>query len=406
MKTIFDDYEFSYQLWRAMGASAYGGADIGECLSTASRIKAGDFESWHREWLSTAEKVHAVADKALSEGHLVSAREAYLRASSYYRTAEFFLHSDPKDPRILLTWRKSRICFRRALGSLPHPAYMVNISYENTTLPGYFFKPDNSSKPRPTVILNTGFDGTAEELYFSQGQAAIQRGYNCLAFEGPGQGSVIREQGIPFRPDWEKVVTPVISYLRSRSDVDPAKIALMGLSMGGYLAPRAAAYDKRIAACIANGGVYYLDFTRGTAMTRDAMDALYDHPDRFDERTRAEMETDTSMKRSIEHGMYVFGVKTPHEFMLRSRDYTLEECADLIECPTLVVDSENEHAFRGQARMLYDALKCQKEFMLFTDEEGAGEHCQAGASRLSNQRIFDWLDGQFARQHKSERLDL
>jgi len=93
-------------------------------------------------------------------------------------------------------------------------------------------------------------------------------------------------------------------------------------------------------------------------------------------------------------------VKTPHEFILRSKDYTLEECADLIDCPTLVVDSENEQAFKGRATMLFDALKCEKEFMLFTDREGAGEHCQAGASILSNQRIFDWIDRQFSRQHK------
>ena len=100
----------------------------------------------------------------------------------------------------------------------------------------------SSSKPRPTLIAHGGFDSTLEELYTSAVAPAIERGYNCLTFEGPGQGGVIRKQKIPFRPDWEKVVTPVVDYaLTNRAkEIDPNRIALMGISMGGYLAARAA----------------------------------------------------------------------------------------------------------------------------------------------------------------------
>ena len=79
---------------------------------------------------------------------------------------------------------------------------------------------------------------------------------NCLTFEGPGQGRVIREQGLPFRPDWEHVVTSVVDHVQTLPGVDPTKIALMGLSMGGYLAPRAAAFEHRLVACVANGGIF------------------------------------------------------------------------------------------------------------------------------------------------------
>jgi alpha-beta hydrolase superfamily lysophospholipase len=90
---------------------------------------------------------------------------------------------------------------------------------------------------RPLLIVHTGFDGTGEELYFSTASFAVRRGYNVLIFEGPGQGGVIRTQKIPFRPDWETVVTPVVDYALSRREVDPRKIALMGISFGGYFAP-------------------------------------------------------------------------------------------------------------------------------------------------------------------------
>ena len=94
-----------------------------------------------------------------------------------------------------------------------------------------------STIPRPTLIAHGGFDSTLEELYASAVAPALERGYNCLTFEGPGQGGVIRKQNIPFRYDWEKVVKPVVDYALTRTEeVDPNGIALMGISMGGYLA--------------------------------------------------------------------------------------------------------------------------------------------------------------------------
>jgi len=327
----------------------------------------------------------------LEKGHNVSARDAYLRASGYYRAAEFFLHGHPNDPRILQTWEKSRDSFRKAIDLVSFTVEVVEIPYENTTLPGYFLKPDSSDQPRKTLILQTGFDGTAEELYFSQGLAAVQRGYNCLIFEGPGQGGVLRDQGLPFRSDWENVVTPVVDYVLTRKDVDPECIALMGISMGGYMAPRAAAYEHRIAACVANGGVYELNYT--SDFSREDMDALINYPDEFDLGTMVAMRNDTSLRWEIEHGMYSFGVDTPHDFLIKSQEYTLKDCVRLIRCPMLVVDSEDDWMMKGKALQLYNALESPKKYMLFTIEEGAGEHCQMGASLLSNQRIFDWLDG-------------
>ena len=94
--------------------------------------------------------------------------------------------------------------------------------------------------------MHSGFDGTAEELYYNRAVFAIKRGYHCLLFEGPGQGGVIRELNIPFRPNWETVVTPVVDFALKRKEVDPDAIALMGISFGGYLAPRAVAFEHRI----------------------------------------------------------------------------------------------------------------------------------------------------------------
>ena len=193
---------------------------------------------------------------------------------------------DPEDTRIQTTWGNSKECFAKAINLFPYNVEQIEIPYEGTTLPGHFYHYKGKAKnrrnnknediekdidsslsqlsslnsyPYPTLVVHGGFDSTLEELYSSAAAPALDRGYNCLAFEGPGQGGVIRKQQIPFRYDWEKVVSSVIDYAIKRKDdfaIDTKRIALMGISMGGYLAARAAAFDHRISACILYNGVY------------------------------------------------------------------------------------------------------------------------------------------------------
>ena len=121
MECIFKDPQYSFQCLRTIGYTSTGGADIGECLSTVYRIKEGDNESWYKEWAETSKRLEKTAEAFLLKGRTKSAKEAYFRASNYYRTAEFFLHTDPDDPRILNTWGKSRECFLKAAKLSDHP---------------------------------------------------------------------------------------------------------------------------------------------------------------------------------------------------------------------------------------------------------------------------------------------
>ena len=158
MHLVFEDQTFSFELLRTVSYVPYGGADIGECLATASQIREGDFESWYEQWSNRARRVHALADDALQQGKRVSAREAYLRASNYYRTAEFFLHGKPQDPRILATWGNSRATFRQAIKLMDTPVEQVLIPCEGTQLPGYYYRPDDFHQPCPTLIVHGGYD--------------------------------------------------------------------------------------------------------------------------------------------------------------------------------------------------------------------------------------------------------
>jgi dienelactone hydrolase len=130
------------------------------------------------------------------------------------------------------------------------------IPYERTTLPGYWMSPDSTSRPRPVLLMNNGSDGPISDMYVFGGAGAITRGYGVLAYDGPGQGAALYRQGLSLRPDWERVVTPVVDYALSRADVDPERIAIYGASMGGYVVARAAAFEQRIAAAIADPDVW------------------------------------------------------------------------------------------------------------------------------------------------------
>ncbi len=392
---VFQDPGFNFQFLRTIGYASSGGADINECLDTAYRIKNADIESWYQEWNKTASRLENTADEFLAQDHNVSAREAYLRASNYYRNAGFYLDINSEDPRIIPTWEKSRDCFLKAASLSDNLIRPVRIPFENTTLPGYLCLVDASGEKRPLLIVHTGYDGTGEELYFEVAKSAVERGYNVLIFEGPGQGEVIRVQKIPFRYNWESVVTPVVDYALNQSVVDPDRIALMGISFGGYLAPRAAAFEHRVKACIANGGLYDFNASFFQKAPPGTEEMLSDE----NESKILDQEIRKAMNQSVEigwvagHGMYVFGAKTPSDYFRTVRPYTLKEVAPLIKCNMLVIDSDKDTLLPGQARPLYDALTSPKEFMLFTSEEDAGLHCQMGAMMISNERIFDWLDG-------------
>jgi len=116
-----DDTSFWFETLRVLGATTYGGADIGEVITTAQAITAGDYDSWHDEWLATADRVAAEAEKQSAAGHLVSARDGLLRASNYYRSADFYLHGNPDDPRISHAYTRARESFVAAAGLFDPP---------------------------------------------------------------------------------------------------------------------------------------------------------------------------------------------------------------------------------------------------------------------------------------------
>jgi pimeloyl-ACP methyl ester carboxylesterase len=396
MKFLFDDESFSFEALRAAGFANYGGADLGEILVTARAIPGGDEAAWHREWKATAQRVEAIGREALQGGHAVSAREALLRASNYYRTAEFYRRDDPwNDPEVAELSGKSRDTFRAAMPLFDFGFIEVAIPYQDTTLPGYLYLVDDSGTPRPTIVYNSGYDSTLEESYFAIAAAALARGYNVLAFDGPGQGAALREQRLVFRPDWESVITPVLDFALTRPEIAPDRIALFGYSLGGYLVARAAAFDDRVAALILDDGLYDFHSAVAGALPPFLSQWIDDgNDDAANPVLALLMSVSTQLRWALRNGLWVMGTNSPADLPRVLRRYSLAGIADRITAPALVLDAENDQFFKGQAALAADAMVNSKTTLVTLREaDGAGEHCHMGAMGRAHQTIFDWLDG-------------
>lgn len=390
------DESFHYEILRNLSHARYYGADINEVLAVASRIETGNFESFSQEFNRLADRVYSQANQIDSSRFPVSARDTYFRASTYFRAADFYLHGNPEDPRIMELWEKQTTAFDRANELLPLPGKRLTLKADGFDVPVIFYAANNVSGPKPTIIMGSGFDGAQEEVMHSNGFAALERGYNVITYEGPGQPTVRRYQNLGFITEWEKVVTPVVDYLFTRPDVDAARIGLMGISMGGWLALRAAAFEHRVAAVISNDGVYDL----GAAFTRSLPpqlrhlleggdlaalnQALKEHP--------RDPHVPPQMRWAIGHGLWSFNVDSSAKFFTKAATMTLKGLEDKIRCPVWDGLAEDDQFFQGQPEKVKEALGDKATLVKLTEEDSAGFHCHVGACVLLNQKIFDWFE--------------
>ncbi len=208
---LYDDLSYHYESLRALSHTAYSGGEANEVLVTIARIPAGDDEAWFTEWESTAKCLEKAAQKNADP---ISRGNALLRSHNYYRTAEFYLL--PDDPRRLECFKSSKRTFYEGLKTLSVPYEKFQVDYGQHKLNAVYYSAGQQTSNKPLILACGGYDSTLEELYFTIAAAALARGYDCLTFEGPGQGSVIREQNLQFTPKWEKPTAALLDEFLKR----------------------------------------------------------------------------------------------------------------------------------------------------------------------------------------------
>ncbi|KAF2102229.1 alpha/beta-hydrolase [Rhizodiscina lignyota] len=398
------DTEFAFVLEEMLALSNGGGANTGEVLRAATRIIPGSFESFYSAFFFFAEKIHSQAVSALKGGFKVSARDAFFRSSTYYRAADFFLHGNITDPRIYSLWDSALADFDSALSLMDIPGVRFNItSGHGFTVPVIFYKAKDCNEKTPTVLACSGYDGSQEEMYHQIGTKILERGWNFVSYEGPGQPTVRRQQNIGFRPDWWDVVTPVVDWLATRGDVDMDRLALEGISFGGTLAPRAASREHRFAAVLSVDGLDSL-FDVLYAAFGPQIAGLFDSGNKtaFDVVMKS-LQTNSSLPAQtrwiIDQGEFAFNTTSAFEWWTGLKTINLtKDIIEPINVPIFIGKGQDDASTDDQPelmRKLAESVGKTPTYHFFETDLGAGEHCQLGAESQLAMVTMDWLDGVF-----------
>lgn len=390
---VFTDENFNFKVQCMLGELRTGCGDAGEIMSTAASIADGDADSWVTGWRALAERVEKIAVAADTTGHDVSAREAYLRASAYH-AAVLELVDGAHDPDAVLgpVFAAHRRCFHRYGELLDPPIERLEIPYEGSHMPGWFVPAPGEGRRR-TLILNNGSDGAVTSL-LGVALAAQTRGYHSIIFDGPGQQSMLFERNVPFRADWEAVITPVVDHLLAREDVDPDRLCIYGISQAGYWVPRALAFEHRLAAAVVDPGVDDVSTSWMGHLPEEMLEML-DKGDRssFDQWMQiGQQDLTPAEKQEIAWRAKPYGIADPFDLFTAVRTYRLTpDVLARITTPVLITDPEGEQFWQGQAERMHQHLP-SSDLVRFTAAEGADRHCEPMARSLLEQRMFDWLD--------------
>lgn len=394
--SYFQDAEMDFQLLRSLGADVAGGGAPGEILLAAKEIKGGDPASWSAAFLSLAERVEADGRARLEGGHKISAGESLLRAASYYRAAEYY--GDPLSPETARWGMRCREAFIEGMKLSPWRIEALHMPFEDGTLPGYFLSSPTDGGARKTLIAQSGFDGTAEEMYFAIGEAALRRGYNVLLFEGPGQVGKRRfSPQSTFVPDTSPALRVVVDCALSRSDVDPERIALYGASLGGYFALSGAVGEKRLGALIMNSpimdvqeyffaviGLEFVEMFEKQDLTVEEIKGL--SPEELPPKDRFSL-----LSLCIR-----FGRPSVRAMLEALEAFQVDEDrVKALEIPALGMVGEKEGTVPLNQAKDFAKLAPKGYLHVFEEKSGANTHCQLDNMPLSWAVALDWLDEQF-----------
>lgn len=380
---MFHYFPGNYMWSLAVNRALASGGMLGEIDWACADLRAStpsdapaDNEAWHLAWTKLARQVEGIAAQAAEAGHQETARDHFMRASLYYQWAEAFLN--PSDERCATLYRSHLDTFAQAAARFEPAIEVVDIAFEGATLHAYFVRAPGGGK-RPTVVLSDGLDGTKEEMIYVA-LALAQRGISTLAIDHPGQGATLRLSGLKARHDSEVAAGAAVDYLGTRGDVDTRRIGIVAASMGGYYAPRAAAYEKRFKACVAWGAVY--DYH-----------AVWMRRFKVRPGEGVALDVSAAMGTTGNHILHIMGAKDYDQALRKLEPFHLREAARDITCDILILHGEDDKQTpAADARLLFDSIPSRgKEMRIFTRAEGGAAHVQLDRPEPALSLLSDWL---------------
>jgi len=370
-----EDYRWSAAVSIAYSCSYWGAAVMGEIDRAGRRLasRVGDDDAWFREWVRLGNEVRSLGLAAQARRSRLTAAAFFKRACFYYQMGERF--RTPKDKAADAAYRASLDCFRRFARLTDRPRIeRAEIPFgQGKKLPALLVHAENTKKARPpAVVFFDGFDISKEIQFMLGTEDLVRRGMSVLLVDAPGNGEAIRFRGLYLRHDHEAAGRAALDYLGMRKDVDPKRVAVMAISLGGYYAPRNASMERRFKACVAWGAQW--DYQ---AIWRKRIAAAYDVP----------------LSVPGHHLTWILNAKSVDEAVEKLEGFKLDGVVERMRCPFLLVHGEDDQQIEmSVARRLFRAVGSKdKTFKVFRSAEGGAQHCQMDNAPLGAHFIHDWL---------------
>jgi dienelactone hydrolase len=360
-------HPFGGQTLRLVAQAQQGGGDVFDIARTCAKIEPGDKNRWEREWLDLAQTTEAKAKEALAAGHDHTAMQKFFHANQYYRMSDVFL-TIAEEAKKSERFRKAQENFRAGAKLHSPPIEVVTVTCGNEAYDGYFCHPVQPKPGKwPAVLFLGGADAFAEEIYFGA-KPMLERGWAVLLVDTPGRGSSMYLKSIKTRPDYEVPGKACLDYLISRPEVDSQHVALVGISMAGYYAPRVAAFDKRVKALVAWSGCYSI------------LDDLYDFCHHLQ----------PTVQRLL-------GGVSHEEARRVLKEFSMAGIARNITCPTLITHgaADTLMSVDGAKRLFAEIGAKDKTLKIYDEHDVGGRvHCSHDYWAENVPFMLDWLGEQ------------
>lgn len=370
-----DNLEWSTQMIRLFSYCWVRGADFSEVHSVAKNLPVGDDAAWQAGFSALADSIEQDARDSAAGGHDVTARDAFLRATIYHRISGQ-MADITGEQEVAPGLEDSVRCFKEAARRMTPAFVPVEVPFQGTSLPGYLCIPEGSDPAGlPAVVDFGGIDAWAEEQYFKIGAALVERGYAVLLLNGPGQGAA-KMRGIYGSYDFETAAAAAVDYMQALPEVDAHRIGLIGSSLGGYFAARAAAFEPRLRATVVWGALNGID-------TRI-----------FNEEGPAGRRA--SRIRQLERFL---GIEGREALIAEAGKFQLgPDVMRGVTAPVLVMHGESDALVPvSDAQAVYDDISHPgKSLKVYPAGTPGCAHCQLDALAIAQRDICDWLDDQLA----------
>ena len=375
-KYRFDDPNMDLFFLAALGWGKSGGLDVGEVFEIASHITDGDADTWIRAFEQQAKLLDTQADLWAAKGWIRAAGEMRLKAFAAYRSAWQFAAPGPMFNRL---YELHRPAFAAAMRELALPATFFEVPYAGKQLPGVFLT--NPRANAPIVLVIGGADTCFEDLFLSVGRSFLERGYSVAMVDLPGQGATAKD-GLHWEVEAERPIGAVIDLLINRFAAQPGRIALLGMSLGGYFVTRAAGYESRLATVIAS--TPFPNPNHLFALSVRAAGAEAHQP------------VSTATQRSRQHSLWKAGATDAPGFIAKTASMAADP--KRVTVPFLsILGGGDSPVFAEQAvRWHAEIPSTRKSFVLLDAASGADGHCQVNNRLRLVQEASGWMDDIFS----------